>query len=81
MAYIREHYKVPAKRGARVRYFGQSTSREGTIVGSDGQYLIVRFDDIDRTKNHPTTMTWRLHPTWCLEYVSTERMSALPKEK
>ena len=65
MAYIREHYKVPAKRGARIRWTWHRLRVEhkdtGTIVGSRGQYLRVRFD------GSPEVLS--LHPTWEIEYL------------
>ena len=54
-SYVREHYKVPAKRGMRVLV----DDRPGTIVGFRGQYLRVRFDLDGRIRDaHPT---WRVH--------------------
>lgn len=48
MAYIREQYGVPAKRGGRVRLgpgFGRLMGGwTGTITSADGPYLKVRFD-------------------------------------
>ncbi len=55
MSYIRNHYKVPAKRGMRIRFQG----REGVITGS-AAYLRVRMDDGERV---------HLHPTWQVEYL------------
>lgn len=59
MAYIRDYYKVPAKRGARIRF---RDAYDGVIVGSRGQYLRVRFDW------EPLTIQ-TLHPTWCVTYL------------
>jgi hypothetical protein len=56
MQYIRDYYRVPAKRGARLAFQG----RPGTIVGSSHQYLRVRLDG--------DTSTVLLHPTWEVEY-------------
>lgn len=61
MEYIRNFYSVPAKRGGRIRFTGWSTPREGKIVGSRQQYLLVRFDHLKR----PQT----LHPTWEVTYL------------
>jgi hypothetical protein len=61
MAYIREYYRVPAKRGRRIR-FGDGVPRLATIVGSVGPHLSVRFDD------DPARIE-RLHPTWRVEYL------------
>lgn len=64
MAYIRKHYSVPAKRGARVRYTsGGDEVMEGRIVGSVGNYLRVRFDGKRRSL--------RCHPTWQMEYLES----------
>lgn len=61
MKYIRDHYRVPAKRGGRIRFTGgMSGAVEGVIVGSRGQYLRVRFGDDIAT----------LHPTWEVEYLT-----------
>lgn len=66
MQYIRDYYKVPAKRGARIRWTGAVNSGyiEGTIIGSTGQYIRVRFD-----KEPSRTLT--LHPMWKVEYLPT----------
>ena len=65
MAYIRDYYGVPAKRGARIRWTwhrkGEPRNDEGTIAGSCGQYLRVRFDG--------STQVLSLHPTWEIEYL------------
>ncbi|MQB00525.1 MAG: hypothetical protein GEU78_09580 [Actinobacteria bacterium] len=66
MQYIRDYYKVPAKRGGRILYtyggelIGQPG--EGTIVGAKDQYLRVRFD------SDPSRI-YTLHPTWSVEYL------------
>lgn len=57
MGYIRETYKVPAKRGMRVRFNGLN----GRIVGSRGGYLRVRLDGSKR----PLIC----HPTWEMVYL------------
>ena len=59
MAYIRESYKVPAKRGGRVLINGWP----GTIVGSDKQYLRVRLDG--------SIISRRYHPTWRVKYFTS----------
>lgn len=64
MAYIREHYNVPAKRGGRVRYTPDGNrylATEGVIVGSRGAYLRIRMGDEKKAGNY--------HPTWDLEYL------------
>lgn len=61
MKYIRDYYKVPAKRGGRIRWHKSRASIDGTIVGSKGQHLRVRFDDNQRI--------YTMHPTWDVEYL------------
>jgi hypothetical protein len=67
---IRENYKVPAKRGARIEFHDPTalfimgflySPKKGTIVASRGQYIRVRFDgeQIIRT----------LHPKSCVRYL------------
>lgn len=58
MKWIRDHYKVPAKRGMKVIAQGQ----RGTIVGSKNEYLRIR---IEGEKN-----ILSFHPTWEMEYPS-----------
>lgn len=60
--YICRHYGVPADRGGRIRFTWDqwTTTRDATIVGAEGQYLSVRFDDGE---------TGILHPTWEVEYL------------
>lgn len=62
IGYIRDHYKVPAKRGGRVRYSGGSSGPvEGVIISTYGNYIRVRLDT-----------TWEvltLHPSWKVEYL------------
>ena len=60
MQYIRDHYRVPAKRGARVRFDG----RPGVITGSAGQYLYIRLDGEKRSEMY--------HPTWQIDYVEVD---------
>jgi hypothetical protein len=56
--YIRRQYKVPAKRGARVRFCGNML---GTVTSSYGPYIKVRFDGEKRIAV--------CHPTWEMEYL------------
>ena len=49
LQYIRQHYKVPAKRGDKV--LAKTPSGEltyGTIIGASGHHLQVRFFGEDR---------------------------------
>ena len=65
MEYIRRTYGVPAKRGARVVYRGNPHAGKltGTIVGSDRQYIRVRFD------GNPKNWVCSYHPTWEMQYL------------
>ncbi len=56
MAYIRNAYKVPARRGGRVLINGWP----GTIVGSKKHYLRVRLDGQKIARLY--------HPTWQVNY-------------
>lgn len=63
MAWIRKHYAVPAaKRGARVRYTGESKAELGTITSARGGHLWIRLDG--------RKLALPFHPTWELEYLS-----------
>ena len=57
MRYIREYYKVPAKRGMNVVAQGE----KGVIVGAKGQYLRVRIEGEKKVLS--------FHPTWKMEYI------------
>jgi hypothetical protein len=59
--YVRDYYKVPAKRGGRIMFDGW---RIGTILSADGPYLRIRFDDRER-KSHVEYV----HPTWRVDYL------------
>lgn len=69
MRYIREHYGVPAKRGARIRYtdIGRHVWT-GRIVSARDGYLRVRVDD----PRYPEAVRLLLHPTWNVEYLDDE---------
>lgn len=56
MDYVRRYYRVPAKRGGRVKFAGDLA----TITGSDGARLRIRCDDGARLI---------VHPTWRMEYL------------
>lgn len=64
MKYIRDYYRVNAKRGGRVRYAnrcGFGDPREGEIKGARGAYLRILLDG-DRTAK-------TFHPTFDIEYL------------
>lgn len=64
MDYIRHSYGVPAKRGGRVTWWATLGAQAvGTIVGTRGHYLRVRFDGEKRART--------LHPTWRIGYHET----------
>ena len=63
MQYIRDVYKVPAKRGGQVRYTdGSGKTWTGRIKSARGPYLRVAFSGFPRA-------TAIMHPTWNLEYL------------
>lgn len=70
LAYIRAHYRVPARVGDRIRFAGTPHSGpvDGRIAGSRGSYLLVDLDP-----EHPATARrpgrFLLHPTWEVEYL------------
>jgi hypothetical protein len=57
MNYIRNYYKVPAKRGGKVKYEGKT----GIIIGSRLAYLRIRLEGEKEIKSY--------HPTYNLEYL------------
>lgn len=70
MQYIRDNYRVPAKRGARIEYTDSTAlfimgflyqPRRGTIVAAKGQYIRVRFDN--------ETIIRTLHPKCNVRYL------------
>jgi hypothetical protein len=70
MRYIRGAYGVPARRGARIRYTGETPAVLGTVVAARGQYLRVRLD----CESPRPIVT--LHPTWEVEFLTTETDAA-----
>lgn len=60
MEYIRNYYRVPAKRGGRVR--STYWKKDGTIKGTDGAYLRILFDGESEVGTY--------HPTWELVYLT-----------
>jgi hypothetical protein len=65
LEYIRRHYGVPAKRGARIRYTdGQGVVWTGRITSARGAHLRVLVDG--RVPGYRGRLT--LHPTWQVEY-------------
>lgn len=66
LEYIRQTYKVPARRGQRIRYTDEhGTVWNGCITSAKGAYLRVLVDD--RVPGYRGRLT--LHPTWNIEYV------------
>ena len=57
MQYIRDYYKIPAKRGGRVEFDG----RPGTIMSSNGAKLRIKLDG--------DTYSRLYHPTWNIKYL------------
>lgn len=66
MQFIRDNYRVPAKRGGRIAFTCCATCglRLGTIVAAQGKYLRVRFDE-DHGAGRPST----IHPKWNVDYL------------
>ena len=64
--YIRRTYKVPAKRGMRVRVNGKS----GVIIGGTAN-LKVRFDEPMKGATGRKFRIAACHPLWMIEYEST----------
>lgn len=62
MQYVRDYYRVPAKRGGRIRYTGDREPRLGTITSARGGSLRIRLDG----EKHAAPY----HPTWELEYLT-----------
>lgn len=60
LEYIRNYYRVPAFKGAKVRYRGDM----GVIKGGTGAYLLIRIDG--------ETTNYKCHPTWEMEYLKDE---------
>lgn len=56
LAYISQHYGVPAFVGARFKYEG----RPGTVIGSSGPHVFGRLDDEKRAAS--------FHPTWHMDW-------------
>ena len=61
MQYIRDAYKVPARRGARVEFNGHAYPKVGTITGSMDARICVRMDGEKHTGIY--------HPTWRMRYL------------
>jgi hypothetical protein len=61
MVYIRETYKVPAKRGGRVEYTGTGAPQLGTIRSANGAHLMIQLDG--------ETSARKYHPMWCMRYL------------
>lgn len=73
MEYIRNAYRVPAKRGARVQYTGEKRPTLGTITGSEGARLRIRMDGEKHTGIY--------HPTWEIRYLPEQRTPAQKDSK
>lgn len=67
LAYIRNHYRVPAKRGVTVSC--DSYRYAGTITGASGPHLLVKpFDAYLQLNGLPKSTRHILHPTWRMTY-------------
>jgi len=67
LKYIRTHYGVPAKKGMKVIFNGQS----GHITGAKGAHLRIRFEE---EKDRRT-----FHPTWEMWYVTESGINRFDK--
>jgi hypothetical protein len=65
LEWIRRYYSVPAKRGGRITFRGES----GRITGSRGQYLLARLDAEPK-------ILLNLHATWEVVYVNPAQESS-----
>jgi len=51
LEYVRNYYKVPAKKGGRVVAYG----KPGVITGGQGQYVLIKLDTLKHANPyHPT---------------------------
>lgn len=62
MAWVRNAYDVPAKRGMRVKYTGEGRDELGTIRSASNGRLNIQLDSVKHTMP--------FHPTWKLEYIT-----------
>lgn len=65
MDYIRDTYRVPAKRGGKVIYHGEGQPQHGTITGTHGAHLLIVLDGEATPR--------KFHPTWCLHYQNEQQ--------
>jgi len=57
LEYIRVYYQVPAKKGSRVKAYGES----GVITGASGPHLLIKLDGQKHSNPY--------HPTDGIEYL------------
>lgn len=60
LAYIRNYYGVPAKKGVRVKAYG----KPGTVTGASNAHLLIKLDGEQRSNPY--------HPTHDIEYLEQE---------
>lgn len=65
MAWVRKSYRVPAKRGGRVKYTGCGRVEFGTIASASGGRLNIRLDGVKHAMP--------FHPTWKLVYLNASQ--------
>ena len=70
--YIRNAYGVPAYRGARIKYRGNSVPQLGTVRGAEDAHIIVLLDGEKRPR--------RFHPVWRIEYLQGGGDSMVPSK-
>ena len=73
MTHIRKTYKVPAKRGSRIKYTGGKKPLFGTILNSKHERIMVKMDTIN--------IIYKLHPTWEIEYLPQKDTENFKKEE
>lgn len=64
IAWIRDYYRVPAKRGGRVEYTGAGAPKLGTIKSASGPHLMILLDG--------SKHAMPFHPTWELRYLDAQ---------
>jgi len=65
MQWVRDRYRVPAKRGGRVEYTGEEKPQLGTIRSASGGHLNIQLDGVKHTMP--------FHPEWCLRYLEVKK--------
>ncbi len=72
--YIRDYYRVPAFKGARVEISFPGNLRLGSVTKAEGQYIRVHFDG--DAKPYPGVF----HPTDGVRYLSMQEAAAASRD-